>query len=113
MMVFRSVGLFTLDLMDHLAQLIGYVMVVKPEIAFLISSSGLSKQLNMLLINYKRLDLLKYKDRNNRDRKIIIGHWDVERKDLLPVVQSELPWLNEISILILIILSEKIGITMS
>ena len=84
--------------LDHLAQLTGYVMVVRPEIAFLISSNGLSRQLRTLLIEYNRLDLLKYKDRNNRDRKIIIGHWDISRKDLLPVLYGKLPWLDEIYI---------------
>jgi len=67
---------------DHVAQLIGYVKVVKPELAILISPMGISKYLERLLVQHKRLDLLEYEDRIGKKRKIHIVKWNVNKRDI-------------------------------
>jgi len=68
--------------LEHVAQLIGYTRIVKPELAILISPKGVSQSLYRLLVQYKRLDILEYVDRANRKRKINIVKWNINKKDI-------------------------------
>ncbi|MDW8396011.1 MAG: hypothetical protein RMM31_07195 [Anaerolineae bacterium] len=62
--------------LTHLSQLIGYVSVVKPEWAFLLSPEGAHSGLRHLLIDYKREDVLAYTDlAGKRTRRILVAKW--------------------------------------
>lgn len=68
--------------LEDLAQLIGYVKVIKPEVALLISPMGLSKDLTDLLLAHKRFDILEYDDRHGKKRKIHILKWIIDKNDI-------------------------------
>ena len=67
--------------LDHLAQLIGYVKVVKPELAILISPRGVSDNLTKLF-EHGRLDLLDYTDKCGKSKRIHILKWNIPRRDI-------------------------------
>jgi len=55
-------------------QLLGYCRVCKPELALLLSPSGVSAELSRLLNGFGRTDILTF-ERNT----IVVGKWDVRR----------------------------------
>jgi len=68
--------------LEHIAQLIGYAKIVKPDLAVMITPEGVSGPLFSLLVGYGRLDLLEYVDRGNRPGKIHIVKWNINKKDI-------------------------------
>jgi hypothetical protein len=58
-----------------IGQLLGYSKVVKPHIAMILSPSGLSDSLGLLLKVYRRYDILSY----DQGKHIVVGKWSHAR----------------------------------
>ena len=59
-------------------QLLGYSLVARPELSFLVSPRGLSDRLAAQLLTFGRQDILVY----GKDRLIRLGVWDEARGEL-------------------------------
>ncbi|MEM4204034.1 MAG: hypothetical protein QXS54_08200 [Candidatus Methanomethylicaceae archaeon] len=71
----------------HLSQLVGYVRVVNPDWAFLLSPQGIHARLRRLLAVYNRKDILYYGDLcRNSPKHIIVAKWLRQGK------QGQLDW---------------------
>jgi hypothetical protein len=67
----------------HLAQLLGYARIARPNYAFLISPQGPRNTLSQLLHTYNRLDILEYtQQRGEFSRALIIARWDARANDI-------------------------------
>jgi hypothetical protein len=66
--------------LKDIGQILGYSLVASPVIAVILSPSGVSTALNLLLNTYNRTDLLQYA----KDRRIKVGTWDIARKQIDP-----------------------------
>ncbi len=59
-------------------QLLGYSLVARPLLSFLVSPSGLSDRLATLLLTFGRHDVLTY----GRNRMIRLAVWDTARREI-------------------------------
>lgn len=78
-LAFVECKLTTLTLRD-VSQLLGYSKVAKPIFSILISPSGISKALSLLLKVYRRYDILEYAE----GQRLMVGTWDTVRKTADP-----------------------------
>jgi len=63
--------------LDHLAQLLGYARIARPQFAFLISPQGANISLVQLLQTHRRLDVLEYSHYPNKSpRSIVVARWN-------------------------------------
>lgn len=62
----------------HLSQLIGYSCIALPIYSILISPQGMGATLNKLFNNYKRYDVLEFR----QNRKVRVLRWDENRQDI-------------------------------
>ena len=56
-----------------LSQAIGYAKVVQPDYAFLVSPNGWTENLQRLVRDYQRMDVLEYAPK----RRLVIARWDI------------------------------------
>ena len=63
--------------LKDVGQILGYSKVANPDYSFIISPSGLSSPLSVLLQTFGRYDLLEY-----GSRKIRIAKWNLERMEI-------------------------------
>jgi len=63
--------------LKDVGQILGYSKVANPDYSFIISPSGLSSPLSVLLQTFGRYDLLEYSS-----RKIRIAKWNLERMEI-------------------------------
>lgn len=59
-------------------QLLGYSLVARPELSFLLSPKGLSDRLATLLLTFGRQDILGY----GENRMIRLAAWDLLRREI-------------------------------
>ncbi len=78
-LAFVECKLATLTLRD-VSQLLGYSKVAKPIFSILISPTGISKALSLLLKVYRRYDVLEYAE----DQRLMVGIWDAICKTVDP-----------------------------
>jgi len=77
LLAFVECKLNSISLKD-ISQLIGYSKVVNPVLSLIISPSGISTPINMLINIYRRYDILYYKD----NLKVKIAKWNYSTKDI-------------------------------
>ena len=77
LLAFVECKLNSISLKD-ISQLIGYSKVVNPVLSLIISPSGISTPINMLINIYRRYDILSYKDNLN----VKIAKWNYSTKDI-------------------------------
>lgn len=65
--------------LKDLGQLCGYTKLINPLESFLVSSKGIGT-LELIIKQYKRHDILRYGERNERLMKV--AKWDVNRKSI-------------------------------
>lgn len=83
-MAFVECKLTKITLRD-LSQLLGYSKVAMPSLSLILSPSGITDSMNILLNIFRRYDILRY----NADKYIIIGKWDSSRNE--PDIPSLIP----------------------
>ena len=64
--------------LSNLSQLLGYCKVAKPKHAFLISPEFLSRNLKNILIDFKRRDVLEFREQEY----IYICKWDTSKQNI-------------------------------
>ncbi len=72
--------------LKEVGQILGYSRVASPALSLILSPSGMSNSLNLLLTGYNRMDLLEY----GNGKRIKVGTWDPSRRqpDPLSVVPA-------------------------
>jgi hypothetical protein len=69
--------------LDHVAQLLGYARVAKPQYAFLLSPQGAKRPLAQLLKTHQRLDVLEFTcNEHQLAQSLAIARWDANAESI-------------------------------
>lgn len=71
--------------LDHLAQLLGYARIARPQYAFLLSPQGVKRSLVQLLKTHQRLDVLEFATSGQPDQKprsIVVAGWNASAETI-------------------------------